>query len=93
MRLLATYTGPEAERFAREPPPCGAGWPEVADMAHTILVYESELNEPGDHFYLLLAYDRDGNELGRKKVLGWDDDAAGGPRQDSSSERRWICLL
>jgi hypothetical protein len=62
MRLLATYRGPEAQRFAREPAPYGAGWPEVADSAEAILVYESEPNEPGPHFYQLLAYHAEGNE-------------------------------
>jgi hypothetical protein len=93
MRLVASYAGGEAQRFAREPAPYGAGWPEVADMAHTILVYESEPDEPGEHFYLLLAYDGEGNEVGRKRVDGWGDDAAGGLREDSRSERRWVCLL
>jgi hypothetical protein len=62
-------------------------------MAETILVYESESDEPGPHFYLLLAYDAEGTEVGRRKVGGWGDDAAGGLREDSRSERRWICLL
>jgi len=33
MRLQATYTGPDAQRFAQEPPPYGAGWPDVAHEA------------------------------------------------------------
>jgi hypothetical protein len=70
MKLQATYRGPEAQRFALEPPPCGAGWPEVAYEAETIFVYESEPHEPGAHFYLLLAYDSAGNEVGRKRVGG-----------------------
>jgi hypothetical protein len=66
---------------------------EVADIAETILVYESEPHEPGEHLYLLLAYDAEGNEVGRRKVGGWGDDAAGRLREESSSERRWVCLL
>jgi hypothetical protein len=92
MRLKATSTGPEAQRFAREPAPYGAGWPEVADIAETILVYESEPDEPGAHFYLVLAYDAEGNEVGRKTLGGWGDGAAGEPRGESGSERRWVCL-
>jgi hypothetical protein len=47
MRLQATYRGPEAQRFALEPPPYG---------------------EPGAYFVLMLAYDADGNEVGRKRI-------------------------
>jgi hypothetical protein len=93
MRLLATYRGPEAQRFAEEPAPYGAGWAEVANIAQTILVYESEPDEPGERFYLLLAYDGEGNEVGRKRVDGWGEDGAEGLRDDSSTERRWVCLL
>jgi hypothetical protein len=93
MRLLATHRGPEAQRFAQEPPPFGAGWPEVVDIAETILVYESEPDEPGAHFYLLLAYDAEGNEVARKRLTGWGADAQGGVRNESGSERRWVCLL
>jgi hypothetical protein len=60
MRLLQTYRGPEAQRFALEPPPYGADWPEVAYEAEVIFVHGSEPDEPGPHFYLLLAYDAEG---------------------------------
>jgi hypothetical protein len=70
MRLQATYRGPEAQRFAQEPPPYGAGWPEVAYEAQTIFVYVSEPGEPGHQFVQLLAYDAYGDEVGRKKVGG-----------------------
>lgn len=70
MRLQATYRGPEAQRFALEPPPYGADWPEVAYEADVIFVYEKEPHEPGAHFYLLLAYDAARNEIGRKRVGG-----------------------
>jgi hypothetical protein len=93
MRLVARYRGPEAQCFAQEPAPYGAGWPEVADIAETIFVYEAGPDEPGEHFYLLLAYDGEGNEVGRKRVDGWGDDGAQEPRRDSGSERRWMCLL
>jgi hypothetical protein len=92
MRLEETYTGAEAQRFALEPPPYGAGWPEVADEAETILVYESEPSDPGHQFVLLLAYDAEGNEVGRKQLGGEDTDTAEGLDDDSGSERRWICL-
>jgi hypothetical protein len=77
MRLQATYRGAEAQRFALEPPPYGAGWPEVADEAAVIFVYEKEPYEPGAYFVLLLAYDAEGNEAGRKRIAGrreWVDD-------------------
>lgn len=67
MRHTATYQGAEAQRYALEPPPYGAGWPEVAYEADVIFVYEKEPHEPGPFFYQLLAYDADGNEVGRKK--------------------------
>ena len=69
MHLLKTYVGPEAQRFAQEPPPFGAGWPEVADIAKTIFVYESEPHEPGPQFQLL-ASTPEGDEVGRKKMGG-----------------------
>jgi hypothetical protein len=65
----------------------------MADVAETILIYEKEPQEPGAHFYLLLAYDGEGNEVGRKMVGGWGDDAAGEPGRDPGGERRWVCLL
>jgi hypothetical protein len=92
MQLQASYRGGEAQRFAQEPAPYGAGWPEVVEIAETILVYESEPDEPGPHFYLLLAYDDEGNEVGRKRLGGWGDDAAEGSGGVSGSERRWVCL-
>jgi hypothetical protein len=70
MRLMNAYRGPEAQRFAREPPPYGAGWPEVADEARVIFVYIKEPHEPGAYFVLALAYDADGNEVGRKRIGG-----------------------
>jgi len=39
VRHIATYRGAEAQRYALEPPPYGAGWPEVA--------YEADVNEVG----------------------------------------------
>lgn len=62
----------EAQRFAQEPPPFGADWPDVVGIAETIFVYESQPHEPEPHFYLLLAIDAEGNEVGRKKLAGWD---------------------
>lgn len=70
MYLLRTNTGPEAQRFALEPLPFGAGWPEVAYEAETIAVCVSEPGEPSHHFLQLLAYDADGNEVGRKNLGG-----------------------
>jgi hypothetical protein len=43
----------------------------VADIAETIFVYESEPHEAGSQFYLLLAYDAEGNEVGRRQIQGW----------------------
>ncbi len=40
MRVQATYTGPDAQRFALEAPPYGADWPDVAHGAEVIFVYE-----------------------------------------------------
>lgn len=42
----------------------------MALEAETMSVCEKELHEPGAHFYLLLAYDADKNEVGRKRVGG-----------------------
>jgi len=42
----------------------------MADIAATILVYESESHGPGPFLVLLLAYDAEGNEVGRKKLGG-----------------------
>jgi hypothetical protein len=46
-------------------PTYGASWPEVPYEAETIFVYEKEPHEPGAHFHLLLAFDAEGNEVGR----------------------------
>jgi hypothetical protein len=72
VRVVQSYEGAEAQRFALEPPPYGAGWPEVAHEVDTIFVYESEPHEPGPHFYQLLAFDVEGNEVGRKQLPGWE---------------------
>ena len=71
MKLQATYRGPEAQRFALEPAPYGADWPDVAYEADVIFVYVSEPHEPGHYFVQLLAYDAYGNEVGRKQLGGW----------------------
>lgn len=42
MRLRQSYGGPEAQRFALEPPPHGADWPEVAYEVEVIFVYEKK---------------------------------------------------
>jgi len=70
MRLQATYRGPEAQRFALEPPPYGADWPDVAYEAETIFVYVSEPSDPGHYFVQLLAFDAEGDEVGRKQFSG-----------------------
>jgi len=70
MRHIATYRGAEAQRYALEPRPYGAGWSEVVHEAAVIFVYEKEPRDPGPFFYQLLAYDVDGNEVGRKKLEG-----------------------
>jgi len=70
MELQATYQGPEAQRVDQEPLLFGAGWPNVAHNAHVIFVHAKEPHKPGDHFYLLLAYDGERNEVGRKRLVG-----------------------
>ena len=71
MLHIATYRGPEeVQPYALELPPDGADWPEVAYELEVIFVYEKGPQEPGPHFYQLLAYDADGNEVGRKKLGG-----------------------
>ena len=42
----------------------------MADEAAVIFVYEKEPHEPGAYFALLLAYDAEGNEVGRKRIAG-----------------------
>jgi hypothetical protein len=44
----------------------------VADVAKTIFVYESEPHEPGPQFCLVLAYDAEVNEVGRRRLGGWE---------------------
>jgi hypothetical protein len=48
MRLVATHRGAEVQRFAREPPPYGAGWPELAYKAERILVWLLEKEQDSD---------------------------------------------
>lgn len=43
----------------------------MAYEAQTIFAYVSEPGEPGHGFVQLLAYDADGNEVGRKRLGGW----------------------
>jgi len=68
VRLVAAYRGAEAQQYALEAPPYGAGWPEVAYEAAVIYVYAKEPYEPGVYFVLLLALDAEGNEVGRKRL-------------------------
>ena len=44
----------------------------MAHEAQTIFIQVSEPGEPRHHFVQLLAYDAEGNEVGRKKVRGWE---------------------
>ncbi|MEA3376772.1 MAG: hypothetical protein U9R72_11325 [Chloroflexota bacterium] len=68
LKTLNARTAPEAQRFALEPPPQGADWPEVADDAEVIFVYEKEPHEPGARFYILLGYDAEETAMGWKRV-------------------------
>jgi hypothetical protein len=71
MKLQATYRDAEAQRFALEPPPYSAGWPDVAFEASIMFVYVSEPSDPGHYFVQLLAFDVEGNEVGRKQLGGF----------------------
>ena len=70
MQHIATYRGAEAQRYALEPPPYGAGWPEAAYEADVVFVYEKESHEPGAFFVFLLANDADENQVERKRLGG-----------------------
>ena len=70
MRFQATYQGPDAQRFALEPPPYGPCRPQVAYQAQKILDYVSEPGEPGPQFVQLLACDAYGTEVVRKRIAG-----------------------
>ena len=75
MQLLHSYTGAQARRIPQEPPPYGAGWPEVVDGAAVMFVHKEEKpHEPEAHFYLLLAYDSAAAGVGRKRMGGWGNE-------------------
>lgn len=48
----------------------GAHWRGVAYDAERMFAYEPEPHEPGAHFFFLLAYDTEGNEVGRERIGG-----------------------
>jgi len=50
MQHIAAYRGTEAQRYALEPPPYGAGWPEVAYAGDVSFMYEKDPYEPGTFF-------------------------------------------
>ena len=85
MRLVAAYRGAEAQRYALEAPPYGAGWPEIAHEAAVIYVYAKEPHEPGAYFVLLLALDAEGNEVGRKRLGVYNDSHGQGGSLDGGS--------
>ena len=70
MYLYATYQGSQAKRFARNPIPTGADWPEIEGQVERILHYASNLDDPGPDHHQLIAFDAQGNEIARKRVNG-----------------------
>ena len=75
--VASNLSRPDAQRFAQEPPPHGACWPDVAHEAEVTFVYAKEPHEPGDHLCLLLAYDAERNKVGCKGLEGWGQSRAG----------------
>lgn len=71
MHLQRTYTGPEAQHYALEPPPFGTGLSKLAYEPSTVLVYLAEPSDPGHHFAQLLAPDADRYEAGGEQIGGW----------------------
>jgi hypothetical protein len=51
--------------------PRGCDWPEVKDRVEKLEVMASELSESGDDRYEVIAYDVDGEEIGRKEIPGY----------------------
>lgn len=71
MYLYATYEEQQAREFVSKPFPSGGEWPEVQQRVHTVEVWASNIDEPATDHYTLIAFDSDGQELARKKVLGY----------------------
>lgn len=66
-----THEGDAAREFVSTSLPRGCDWPEVKDRVEKIEVMASKLNDPGDDRYELIAYDVDGEEIGRKEILAY----------------------
>ena len=71
MYLYETHEGDAAQEFVTAPLPRGCDWPEVKDRFEKLEVMASELSEPGDDRYEVIAYDVDGEEIGCKAIPGY----------------------
>lgn len=68
MYLYATHDGAAAREFVSRPLPSGGEWCGVAGRVHRVEVWASNIEDPGADYYELVAYDENGNEIGRKRV-------------------------
>lgn len=66
-----THEGDAAREFVSGSLPRGCHWPEVKDQVEKVEIMASELSDPGEDRYELIAYDVDGEEIGRKEIPGY----------------------
>lgn len=68
----ARYTGQRAQEVAQAPIPMGMGLsPEKARRVETLVVWATDVSEPGPDYTELVAYDETGEEVGRKRLEGY----------------------
>jgi hypothetical protein len=48
--------------------PGACDWPDVKDRVEKMEIVASELSDPGEDRYELIAYHVDGDEIGRKEI-------------------------
>ena len=66
-----THEGDATQEFVTAPLPRGCDWPEVKDRVEKVKVMASEFSDSSDDRYEIIAYDVDGEEIGRKEIPGY----------------------
>ena len=67
-----TKTGEAAKKFAAEGYPFGPGFSQaVIDKTHTVEIWHSSFDDPGEDFNLFKAMDASGNLVAEKKIGGY----------------------
>lgn len=71
MYLYETHEGKDAREFVTTCLPRRGGWPEVKERVERVELWATSLYDDGLDRYELIAYEADGEEIGRKEIPGY----------------------